>query len=289
MSQFVSPVELTRHFAATGSTLFPDLNDAGSERILRPLLEGVRVLDLTVFEAGPSGAQALAQRGANVVKIERPGIGDPARSMFGPGRDSPYFVIYNLNKRSVTIDLKSPEGRALFLQMVPHFDVVIENYGPGAMEGLGLGYEDLKAVHNDIIYASLKGFGSTGPYARFNCFDMIAQAAVGAYSVTGYKDGPPMRSVPTTADSGTGTMMYGDICAALYNRQRGGGGRFLDVSMQESMITNAMKTLAAMTGFGEHDIGRIGNGHDNNPFIDMYECGGETGDLNNYIGAVLVN
>ena len=146
-----------------------------------PALDGMRILDMTQYEAGTSCTQALAWFGADVVKVEAPEYGDPGR---GVGRSankdySAYFCAWNANKRSVAIDLKTDEGRDLLLKMVPNFDVFVENYGPGVIEKLKITYEDLKAVNPGLIYARIKGFGTSGPYSRFSCMDMVAQAAAG--------------------------------------------------------------------------------------------------------------
>ena len=140
-------------------------------------LTGLRVLDLTQWESGTSCTQALAWLGADVVKIESPRDGDPGRSLSrGYWQDSEYFINWNSNKRSVAIDLLEPRGRDLLLELVPQFDVFIENYGPGVVEKLDIGYDAIKAVHPGVIYAQIKGFGLTGPYAKYKCFDMVAQA-----------------------------------------------------------------------------------------------------------------
>ena len=144
-----------------------------------PALDGLRILDMTQYEAGPSCTQALAWLGADVVKIERPGTGDPGRSLAVGGSYSAYFCNWNANKRSVAVDLTRPEGRDLFLRMVRRYDVFIENYGPGVVERLDLEYETLRAIHPSIIYVQLKGFGSSGPYAHYKSYDMVAQAASG--------------------------------------------------------------------------------------------------------------
>ncbi|MYE24653.1 MAG: formyl-CoA transferase, partial [Gammaproteobacteria bacterium] len=147
-----------------------------------PALDGLRILDMTQYEAGTSCTQALAWLGADVVKVEAPGRGDPGR---GPSGNGEYFVVWNSNKRSVAIDLKNPRGRALLLDMLPNYDVFVENYGPGVMEKLNLTYDVMKAVKPDIIYARLKGFGLSGPWADYKCYDMVAQSAAGAVSKTG--------------------------------------------------------------------------------------------------------
>ena len=156
-------------------------------------LDDVVVLDRTQHIAGPYATKLFADFGADVVKVERPGIGDPGRHTERGPDDSLYFLTFNGNKRSVTIDLQTERGRALFLELVKRFDVVTENFALGTMEGLNLGYDVLKSVNPGIIYGSIKGFGSYGPYARYKCFDMVAQAAGGVFSITGDPDGPPMR------------------------------------------------------------------------------------------------
>ncbi|MCZ6871091.1 MAG: CoA transferase, partial [Gammaproteobacteria bacterium] len=152
-----------------------------------PALDGMRILDMTQYEAGTSSTQALAWLGADVVKIEAPEHGDPGRAVgLSPNREySAYFCNWNANKRSLALDLKKPEGHDLFMRLLPQFDVFVENYGPGVIERLGLDYPTLRAVHPTLIYARLKGFGTSGPYADFKSYDMIAQAAAGAFSVTG--------------------------------------------------------------------------------------------------------
>jgi len=141
-----------------------------------PALDGMRILDLTQYEAGTSCTQLLAWLGATVVKIEPPGRGDPGRHTEGTEHDSLYFLSFNANKRSLALDLATPRGREIFLQLVPRFDVVVENFSLGTMEKLGLSYEVLKQANPAIIYATNKGFGTTGPYAHFKSYDWVAQA-----------------------------------------------------------------------------------------------------------------
>ena len=145
-------------------------------------LDGMRILDMTQWEAGTACTQSLAWLGATVVKIEQPEVGDPGRGVGrNDGVDSEYFVNWNSNKRSVTLDLSSEKGRDLLLQMVPRYDVFVENYGPGVVEKLDIGYDVMQTVHPEIIYVRIKGFGTSGPYAHFKCMDMVAQAAAGAF------------------------------------------------------------------------------------------------------------
>lgn len=223
-----------------------------------PALDGLRILDLTQYEAGPSATQALAWFGADVVKVEPPGTGDPARNIAGITSD--YFLYWNSNKRSVVLDLRSAEGRDLLLRMAPNYDVVVENYGPGVVEKLDIGPTVLQAVHPGIIYASVKGFGLTGPYAGRKCFDGVAQAAAGALSTTGYADGEPLLPGPTTGDSGTGVQLALAILAAYVQKLRTGEGQRIEISMQEAMTYYMRTRIAVAPGWGETAAPRIGNG-----------------------------
>ncbi len=222
-------------------------------------LSGMRILDMTQYEAGTSCTQMLAWLGADVVKIESPGNGDPGRRVGGGGTDnSPYFLNYNSNKRSVVLALKSEQGRELLLQLVPKFDVFVENYGPGSIERLNIGYDVMRAINPGIIYARLKGFGLTGPNSGYNSFDQIAQAAGGAFSVTGYPDSPPVLPGATFGDSGTGMQLALAITAAYAQRQRTGQGQQVEISMQEA-VTSFMRTqVAFFAEWGEKAAPRDG-------------------------------
>jgi len=206
-----------------------------------PALDGMKILDLTQYEAGTSCTQMLAWMGADVVKVEQPGRGDPGRHTERGFGDSLYFLTFNGNKRSVTLNLRTDEGRRLFLELVKRFDVVTENFTFGTMEKLGLGYDVLREANPAIIYATLKGFGTTGPYRDFKCFDMIAQAAGGAMSVTGYPDREPLRSGATFGDTGTGMTLAMEILAAYIQRLRTGEGQMVEASMQEA-VSNFVRT-----------------------------------------------
>lgn len=201
-------------------------------------LKGLRVLDLSQFEAGPSCTEALAWMGAEVVKVENPRLGDPGRAaVYGsPDKDSHYFLIFNANKKSVTIDLKSPEGKALLMELAAKADVMIENFAPGAIERLGFGYEAIKAVNPGIIYAQVKGFGEGSPYEANLAFDMIAQACGGVMSISGMPDGPPIKPGPTIGDTGTGMLLAISILSAYIERMRTGKGQRLQVAMQDAML-----------------------------------------------------
>src|SRR5579884_683289 len=204
-------------------------------------LDGMRVLDMTQYEAGTSCTQVLAWLGAEVVKVEPP-RGDPGRQT-APGSNSvsQYFLNYNSNKQSVVLDLAKPEGRELLLRLVPRFDVFVENYGPGVIEQLNIGYEVMRPLNPGLIYGRIKGFGLSGPYSGYKSYDWVAQAAAATFSVTGTPDGPPMRPAPTIGDSGTGIQMALAITAAYVQKQRTGEGQFIEISMQEA-VTMFMRT-----------------------------------------------
>lgn len=201
-------------------------------------LKGLKILDLSQFEAGPSCTEALAWMGAEVVKVENPKLGDPGRAaVYGsPDKDSHYFLIFNANKKSVTIDLKSEEGKALLMQLVAKADVMIENFAPGAIERLGLGYDVVSKINPGLIYAQVKGFGEGSPYEKNLAFDMIAQACGGVMSISGMPDGPPIKPGPTIGDTGTGMLLAISILSAYIERQRTGKGTRLQIAMQDAML-----------------------------------------------------
>ncbi len=174
-------------------------------------LSGIRVLDLTQFEAGTTCTEALAWMGADIAKVEPP-RGEAGRTGFG---DAYYFMMYNANKRSITVNLKSDRGLALVKEMVKKADVFTENFAPGAVERLGLGYDVVSAINPSIIYAQVKGFGDGSPYEKGLSFDPIAQAAGGAMSVTGERDGRPVKPGPTIGDTGTGMLMAFSIVSTV--------------------------------------------------------------------------
>ena len=234
-------------------------------------LKELRVLDMTQYEAGPSCTQALAWFGADVVKVEPPGRGDPGRG--GDIIPRNYFLQWNSNKRSIAIDLTHEEGRELLLEMVAHYDVFVENYGPGVVDRLNLGYDVLREVNPSIIYASVKGFGSTGPYADRKCFDRVAQAMAGALSITGRPGDEPLLPGTTTGDSGTGVQLGMAILAAYIQRLQTGDGQYVEIAMQEAM-TYYMRTRMAMApGWNDEPVARIGNG--SRAVNNLYPCKGD--------------
>jgi formyl-CoA transferase len=200
-------------------------------------LDGIRVLDLSQFEAGPSCAETLAWLGADVIKIEPPGGEQSRRGLSErPDIDAVFFCLLNCNKRAITLNLKSERGKQLFTELVKTADVVLENLGPGSMERLGFGYEDLAKINPRVISASVKGFGSTGPYASYNSFEMIAQAMGGVMALTGEKDGPPLRVEAGLGDTGSGLHAAIGILAAIVQRQVTGVGQRIEVAQMDVVI-----------------------------------------------------
>src|SRR5580704_8237846 len=184
----------------------PSFTNSGRPLMSRAL-DGIRVIDFTHDQAGPSCTQMLAWLGADVIKIERTPYGDRARRLWNadnPNVDSYFFLLLNSGKRSTVLNLKTEEGKEVARRLVKEADVVAENLGPGVMERLGLGYEAVKELNPRAVYASVKGFGSYGPYSGFKCFEPVAQATSGAMSVTGEADGPPLVNGANIGDSGTG-------------------------------------------------------------------------------------
>src|SRR6202790_4602176 len=248
-------------------------------------LKGVRVVDLTQFEAGPTCTEAMAWLGAEVVKIENPSRGDPGRriaSTDAKASDSFYFKILNANKKSATVDLKTPRGIQLVKELVKKADVLIENLAPGTIERLGLGYDVLKEINPGIIYAQVKGFGEGSPYEKSLAFDMIAQACGGTFSVTGDPDGPPTRPGFSVGDTGTGMLMAITILGALYQRKETGQGHRLQVAMQDA-IMHYMRINFATQGLTGKPARRGGSkvvGVNNAP-MGLYPCA--PGGPNDYV------
>ncbi len=247
-------------------------------------LSGVKIVDLSQFEAGPSCTEALAWLGADVVKIENPKMGDPGRRLRPgqPDHDPYYFHVFNANKRSMTVNLKSPKGLALVKDMLRQADVCIENFAPGAIERLGLGYDVVRELNPGIIYAQIKGFGEGSPYEKNLAFDMIAQACGGTFSVTGDADGPPTRPGISLGDTGTGMTMAITILAALYKRRETGEGHRLQVAMQDA-IMHYMRINFATQGLSGKAAQRGGSkvvGISNAP-MGLYPCA--PGGANDYV------
>jgi formyl-CoA transferase len=232
-------------------------------------LDGLRILDLTQYEAGTSCTQMLAWLGAEVVKVEQPGAGDPGRhTEYGLG-DSLYFLTFNANKRSLTLNLRSEEGRRIFLELLPQFDVVTENFSLGTMEKLGLGYETLKAIHPGLIYGTVKGFGLSGPYSGFHSYELVAQAVGGVFSVTGEPEDPPHRSGVGVGDTGSGMALAIGILAAYVQRQRTGEGQLVEVAQQEAVLNHMRMQFSLRERTGD-PLPRRGN-RSTVP-TDMFPC-----------------
>lgn len=214
-------------------------------------LSGYRVLDLTHQVAGPSCTLALAILGADVAKVVAPGD----RSSFDPLA----FYYQNASKRSIVVDLKNPDGRATVLRLAEKADVLVENFGPGVIERLGLDYDTVAGVNPRIVYAQVKGFARSSPYANFPCWDPIAQAMSGSSSINGEPDGVPIKPGPDIADTGTGMMTAMGILAALIQRQTTGRGQRVEVSMADHVAT-ALRIMLAWPMQHHEPTPRYGNG-----------------------------
>ncbi len=200
-------------------------------------LSGIRVLDMTHVQAGPSCSQLMGFLGADVIKLEPP-TGDVTRSQLRdiPNVDSLYFTMLNCNKRSITVNLKNPMGKEVFTDLIRSCDVLMENFGPGVMRRLGFSWEHVHTINPKIIMASVKGFGNEGPYADFKAYENVAQAMGGSMSTTGVLDGPPMVTGAQIGDSGTGIHFLAAILAALIQRERTGRGQFVECAMMDSVM-----------------------------------------------------
>jgi formyl-CoA transferase len=202
-------------------------------------LHGIRVLDLTQVMAGPFCTMLLADLGADVVKVEIPGIGDQTRQSWGrpePGADSPAFYALNRNKRSVELDLRSQDGREAFLALLDTADVMVENFRPGVTQRLGIDYDTLAARNPALVYASISGFGQTGPYAERPGYDLIAQGMAGAISITGEPHGAPVKCGLPVGDLGAGMFCATAILAACIHRDRTGRGQYVETSLYEAVL-----------------------------------------------------
>jgi formyl-CoA transferase len=250
-----------------------------------PALEAMRVLDFTQWEAGPTCCQYLAWMGADVVKVE-PLRGEPGRRVFATREgDSQYFMNHNGNKRSLALDLKSEAGRDLIVRLLPRFDVLVENQGPGVMERLGLGPEDLTAVHPSLVYVRIKGFGLSGPYSGYKSFDPLAQAASGVVSMTGPTDGPPTQPGGTFADTGTGIHAAFATLSAYVQQQREGVGQVVELSMHEVMTMFVRSSASRHWGPDAGPAPR--RAFDGFPPSGLYRCAGEG--PNDFVNIVIAN
>ena len=200
-------------------------------------LKGVRILDMTHVQAGPTCSQLLAWMGADVIKFEPP-QGDATRGQLRdvPNADSLYFTMLNCNKRSITVNMKTAEGKAVFVDLVKQCDIVMENFGPGVLDRLGFSWEKIHDINPRVVMGSIKGFGSSGPYAEFKAYENVAQAMGGAMSTTGVPEGAPFVTGAQSGDSGTGLHLAIGLLAALHQRDRTGLGQYVEVAMMDGVM-----------------------------------------------------
>ena len=240
-------------------------------------LEGIRVLDLTRALAGPFCTMMLGDLGADVIKVERPGRGDESRGWgppfvgkpYGPyPGESAYFISTNRNKRSITVNLKSPQGQEIVRRLAAKSDVFVENFRTGVLDGMGLGYEDLRAVYPRLVYCSISGYGRTGPYADRPGYDLVIQAEGGFMGITGPEEGPPCRVGVPIIDITSGMFAATAILAALRARDVTGEGQLVDVSLLDAQVA-LLTNVASNHLVGGEGHRRLGNAH---PNIAPYEA-----------------
>jgi CoA:oxalate CoA-transferase len=233
-------------------------------------LAGVRVVDLTRVMSGPFCTAMLADLGADVIKVEMPGVGEEGRH-FAPHvkGESTYFALLNRGKRSVTINLKSAQGAALIRKLISKADVLVENFRPGVMARVGLDYESLRIANPRLIYASISGFGQQGPFGDWPAFDLVIQAMSGLMSVTGERDGRATAVGESVADVATGMFAAWGVAAALFDRARTGIGRHLDIAMLDSVFAMLLTGLARQL-FTDQRPGRVGNRHPETYPVDSF-------------------
>jgi formyl-CoA transferase len=200
-------------------------------------LKGVRILDMTHVQAGPTCSQLLAWMGADVIKFENP-VGDATRGQLRdvPKADSLYFTMLNCNKRSITVNMKSAEGKQVFVELLKKCDIIMENFGPGVLDRFGFTWEKIHEINPKIVMGSIKGFGSSGPYAEFKAYENVAQAMGGAMSTTGVPDGPPFVTGAQIGDSGTGLHLAIGLLAALRQAEHTGQGQYVEVAMMDGVM-----------------------------------------------------
>ena len=238
---------------------------------VRPF-DNVVVLDLTRVLAGPYAAMMLADYGADVIKIETPGLGDDSRS-FGPfiGTESAYFMSLNRGKRSMTLNLKVPDAVAVFKDMVKRADVLLENYRPGTMEKFGLGYEVLKQINPNLIFASCSGFGQSGPYMKKAAYDVIVQGMGGLMSITGQEGGDPTKAGASIGDLAAGLFTMIGVAMALYTRDRTGHGQMVDVAMLDCQVAILENAIARFVTSGDVPV-PLGNRHSSITPFDAFKA-----------------
>jgi len=237
-------------------------------------LKGVRILDMSHVQAGPTCSQLLAWMGADVIKFENP-AGDATRGQLRdvPNADSLYFTMLNCNKRSITVNMKTAEGKQVFVDMLKKCDIIMENFGPGVLDRFGFSWEKIHELNPRIVMGSIKGFGSSGPYADFKAYENVAQAMGGAMSTTGVPEGPPFVTGAQIGDTGTGLHLAIGLLAALRQRDRTGKGQYVEVAMMDGVMNlcrvkfrdhqrltrQALTEYSVPTKQGMGDVPRAGN------------------------------
>ncbi|MCB2094689.1 MAG: formyl-CoA transferase [Rhodobacteraceae bacterium] len=203
-------------------------------------LDGIKILDFTHVQSGPTCTQLLAWFGADVIKVERPGVGDATRKQLVdvPGADSLYFTMLNHNKRSIELNSKNPVGKEVLIRLIKECDVLVENFAPGALDRMGFSWENIQKINPRIILASIKGFGP-GKYQDCKVYENVAQCAGGSASTTGFRDGPPLVTGAQIGDSGTGLHLCLGIVTALFQREKTGRGQKVTAAMQDSVLNLA--------------------------------------------------
>jgi len=237
----------------------PELSRADESTRALPL-EGVTVLDLSHVYNGPYATFMMALAGARVIKIEPHG-GEHLRSRGDSGGAAMAFAMLNSNKDSLTLNLKTEGGKQVLRDLVRKADVVVENFSPGVMDRLGLGAEDLHKVNPRLVYASSSGYGKDGPYRNYPAMDLVMQAMSGVIAITGYPDQPPVKSGPAVCDFAAGTHLYGAIMTALFERERTGRGRVVEVAMQDAIYASMASNIGMHHASGGEGPTRTGNRH----------------------------
>ena len=237
--------------------------------MLMKALEGVRILDMTHVQSGPTCTQLLGWFGADVIKVERPGVGDATRGQLRdiPDVDSLYFTMLNHNKRSITLNTKDDKGKEVFTRLIETCDVMVENFAPGALDRMGFTWERIQEINPRMIYASVKGFGQ-GPYSECKVYENVAQCAGGSASTTGFLDGPPTVTGAQIGDSGTGLHLALGIVTALYHREHSGRGQRVLASMQDGVLNLCRVKLRDQQRLGHGPLKEYSQFGENIPFSD---------------------
>lgn len=238
------------------------------------VFDGIRVLDIGHVVAGPFVASVMADFGAEVIKIEKPGTGDPLRWIYPKDQVGLFYKMQARNKQSITLDLKHPEGKALFLDLVARSDVLVENFRPGVMERLGLGWDVLSEINPRLILCRLSGFGQTGPYAGRRAYGRIGEAFAGFAHITGDPNGPPSHSQMSVGDTVAGTWAAMGVMMALYWRdaQAGGVGQVIDIGLYEGLFRQIEQQVIVYDQLGKA-LERTGSNHRNVPYTGLFKTG----------------